>query len=648
MSKSSTAMLATLALLVPGGAAMAALEDLPHFTPDANIERSAVPEVFRWQLDALVADLETWEQQLEAARREVAALAALRDPGDVDRLVAYLEAFFNADRRVNRLTLHANLARETAQTDAAAIARHQRALALTGDLMAEGPHLRRAILGLDGETLATWRAASPELEAFGPFVDSLRRRFGAVLDADAERVLALAGDNLWAQIDLNELPSHSESAFVALISELPLPRIVGEDGQEVQLTFANFGRLRASADREVRRRAVEAMFTTLKRFENTFAATLAGQASFDVFLARARRYDTALEAYLDKDDIDPAVYRNLVATVREHAGALHRYVELRRRVMGLETVHLYDLYVPLVEGVDREMSYAEGAQAIVDALAPLGSEYGAVLRTAIDPANGWVDVYPHRDKGSGAFSASAYGVRPFVKMNFQNRFNDVSTLAHELGHALHSHLSMESQPYVSWRYVPFLAEVASTCNEVLLSRYMTERATSDAERAWLLTELAESIRTTIYRQALFAQFELAFHELVESGQPVTAERLNEIYIGLVREFYGPAYTVDDHDAVEWAYIPHFYWKYYVFTYATGLASGVALAEGMLEGGDAERAAYLEMLRAGSSAPPLELLRRAGVDLTRPEPIAAALELFAATVSRLEELLAPPPDAAASP
>lgn len=632
------AMMVVMVLLLITGGATAGLEELPPFTPDSNGDRSTIPEVYRWRLQALASGPEAWEAALAAAQRDVAALAGLRDGTGAVGLARYLEAYFAADAVVNRLTLWANLARETAQTDATAIARHQRALALTSDLMAEGPHVRQAILSLDEATLSAWRSETPALAVFDPFIESLRRRSGAVLDAEAERVLALGGDNLWAQIDLNELPSHSENAFAALLSELPLPTITNEKGEEVQLTFSNYGRFRASSDRDVRRRAVEAMFQSLKQFENTFAATLAGQASFDVFLARSRRYDTALAAYLDKDELDPAVYRNLIATVRGHAGALHRFVELRRRVMGVDAVHLYDLYVPLTEGVDREIGYAEGARTIVEALAPLGAEYGAVLATAIDPANGWIDVYPHRDKGSGAFSASTYGVHPYVKMNYQDRFDDVSTLAHELGHALHSHLSMESQPYLSWRYVPFLAEIASTCNEVLLSRYLIERAATDAERAWLLAELAESIRTTIYRQTMFAEFELAVHELVEAGRPVTAEALNEIYIGLVKDYYGPAYAVDPDDPIEWAYIPHFYWKYYVFNYATGLASGIALAERMLAGGDEERAAYLGMLRAGSSAPPLTLLRGAGVDLTRPEAIAAALELFDATVARLEELV----------
>ena len=621
------------------GAASAGIDDLPPWTPDASAPRAEVPSVYRWDLTDLYPSVEAWQEAFNLADRDLDRLAGLaQGVDDIHALVEALGLYFDLDRRTNRLSLYANLVRETAQTDAEAIARHQRSLSLVNHLMAIGPALRSAVLALDEEELETAYEEVPGLRTFEPFVRSLRRRAHAVLGAEGERVLALAGDNLWAQIDLNELPSHSENAFSALLSELTLPTIVDSSGTEVRLTLSNYGRYRSSADRRVRREAVHGLLGSLREFENTFAATLAGQAAFDVFLARARGYGSAVDAYLDKDDLDPAVYRNLISTVRDHAGALHRYVELRRKVMGLDGVHLYDLYTPLAEGVERDIPYGEGARLIVDALAPLGSDYIDVLRTAIDPANGWIDVYPHRDKASGAFSASVYGVHPYVKMNYLDRYDDLSTLAHELGHALHSHLSMSTQPNVTWRYVPFLAEIASTANEVLLSRHMADTATSDAERAWILSELAETIRTTIYRQTLFAEFELRAHEMVEAGEPLTADALNELYGELIRDYYGPGFTVDPDDPVEWAYIPHFYYKYYVYTYATGLASGIAIAERVRTLGEPAQVAFLDMLSGGSSKPPLEMLADAGVDLTEPAPIAAALDLFARTVDELETLL----------
>ena len=620
--------------LVAGG-----LQDLPEWQPDANAERSAIPDVYKWQLDVLVADDEAWETKAQDASRKLAALEALRQGlGSPAGLAASLEAYFAADELINRITLYANLRRDTDTVNQAVIAMHQRALAMTNDLMGEGPALREAILSLDGDALEKAYTAEPALAKFRPFIDQLRRRSDHVLGPEGEKVLALAGDNLWAQIDLNELPSTSENAFGSLISEMVLPEVIDEQGQPVQLSFSNYGLLRGSSNREVRRRAVAGMFETLKGYENTFAATLGGQAAFDVFLGRARGYDSALEAYLDKDDIDPSVYRNLIETVRANAPLLHRYMALRKQVMQVDEVHLYDLYIPLAESAASEITYAEGAAHILEALQPLGKTYTDRLAEGLDPANGWIDVYPSKNKDSGAFSASSYGVRPFIKMNFQNQYDDVSTLAHEFGHALHSDFSMNAQGYQTWRYPPFLAEIASTCNEMLLSHHMIERSSTDAERAWLLSELLETIRTTIFRQTMFADFELQVHELVEDGKPVTAEAINGIYRSLIEAYYGPDYTIDQNDEIEWAYIPHFYYKYYVFTYATGLTSGIALAEKIRSGEPGATEAYLGMLKGGCSRPPLDMLRDAGVDLSKPDPIEAAMAVFERTLGQLEGLL----------
>jgi len=612
---------------------------LPAYTPDANADRASIPGDFIWDLTVLFPDDEAWEFTLEKTREELDGLDSSQDAlSSPDDLAAYMEAYFAIELTANRLSLYASLQKDGDTTNPEFTGRHQQALKLTGRAMDEGAVLRQAVLDYDTAALERAYAQVPALETYRPWIESLRRRADRILDPEAERVLGLAGDNLWAAIDLNELPSPLESAFGALVSEMPLPKIEDAEGQEVQLTFSNYGRLRASDDRRIRRDTVAGMFSSLRGFENTFAATLGGQAKFNVFLARSRNYDTALEAYLDKDDLDPAVYLNLINTVRAHTPALHRYVELRKKVMGLEEIHLYDLYVPMVEGAARDLSYAEGAEVIVDALQPLGADYSERLVGIINPRNGAIDVYPAATKDSGAFSASVYGVRPFIKMNFQDSYDDVSTLAHELGHAIHSSLAQDGQPYLTSRYVPFLAEVASTANEVLLSKYMVAHAASDTERAWYLSELVETLRTTIYRQTLFAEFELRLHELVEAGEPITADKLNAVYGGLIEYYYGPGYTLDADDPVEWAYIPHFYYKYYVFTYATGLASGAAIAEKISSGEPAAREAYLEMLNGGNSKPPLELLSGAGVDLTKPDAISAALDLFDRTLTELEAIL----------
>jgi len=615
------------------------LGTLPAYTPDANAERSSIPADYVWDLTVLFPDDDAWTATLATTRGALGELAAASETLDTpEGLAAFMDVYFAIEIAANQLSLYASLQKDGDTTNPDYTSRRQQTLSLTNQVMDAGAVLRQAVLDLDSAELMQAYEQAPDLEAFRPWIDSLRRRADRILDPETERVLGLAGDNLWAAIDLNELPSPLEIAFASLVAEMPLPTVTDAQDQEVQLTFANYGRLRASDDRRVRRDTVAGMFSALRNFENTFAAALGGQAMFNVFLARARNYDTALEAYLDKDDLDPAVYLNLISTVRAHAPALHRYVELRKKVMGVDEIHLYDLYVSMLDGAARDLSYQEGAQIIVEALEPLGEDYSARLVEIIDPRNGAIDVYPAATKESGAFSASVYGTRPFIKMNFQDSYDDVSTLAHELGHNLHSSLAMEYQPYLTSRYVPFLAEIASTANEVLLSEYMVAHAESEAERAWYLTELLETIRTTIFRQTLFAEFELRLHELVEAGEPITAEKLNAVYGDLIEYYYGPGFTIDANDPVEWAYIPHFYYKYYVFTYATGLASGVAIAEKILTGDPAARDAYLEMLSGGNSKPPLELLKGAGVDLTKPDAIAAALELFDRTLTELEALL----------
>ncbi len=615
--------------------AAAGFEELPPWTPDANAERADIPDIYKWDLTPLVADEQQWQTEAHTAAQLLAALEKLRTGLETtEGLARYLATYFEADELINRITLYANLQRDVDAVNQDAIARHQRALQMTQELMAEGPALRQAILSLSDEQID----AAPELATYRPFIEQLRRRGVHVLGPEGEEVLALAGDNLWAQIDLNELPSSSETAFSALVSEMVLPMVLGEDDAQVQLSFSNYGLLRGSSDRAVRRAAVAGMFNTLRGYENTFAATLGGQAAFTVFLARARGYDSGIEAYLDKDGLDPAVYRNLITTVRANARLLHRYITLRKRVMGLDEVHLYDLYVPLAEGVARDIPFADAVQLILDALEPLGEIYVERLAEGLDPASGWIDLYPAKNKQSGAFSSAAYGVHPFIKMNYLDRYDDMSTLAHEFGHALHSDLSMQEQGYLTWRYPPFLAEIASTCNEMLLSHSMVEKAASKAERAWLLSELVETIRTTIFRQTLFADFELQVHELVEAGEPVTAERLNGIYRELLEVYYGPDYSIDINDAIEWAYIPHFYYKYYVFTYATGLTSGIAISERIQKEIPGAQEAYLDMLRGGSSRPPIEMLKAAGVDLTKPAPIEAAMAVFERTLDELEKLL----------
>jgi oligoendopeptidase F len=607
--------------------------------PDANADRADIPEIYTWGLDPLFASEEAWDAARLKLLEDIPALAGYEGKlGDPAALTACLELYFRLHLEANFVTLYANLRQSTALSNETANAMVQRSLAAMDELMSAAAFIRREILTLPAESLTEAYSDAPALAEYRPYIDNLRRRADRLLSPDAERVLGLLGDNLWAEIDLNEIPSPLEDAFGALLTDIPWPQITDEEGEKVQLNLSNYSRYRASTDREVRRGAVAAMFGTLRQYQHALAATLAGQFQFDVDLAQARGYDTALEAYLDKDGLTTNVYDNLVATINANLPLLHRYVELRKRTLGLEELHIYDLYIPLAEGVDTEVSFAEAREMILTALEPLGEAYGEALAEGLDPANGWMDLYPHKDKRSGAFSASVYGPHPYVFMNYQDSTSDMSTLAHEFGHALHSDLAMKNQPYPSFRYVPFLAEIASTCNEALLSDYLVTNATDPAEKASLLVDRLETIRGTIFRQTMFAEFEQKVHGFVEEGTPVTAALLETTYRDLVQRYYGPGFTVDADDGMEWAYIPHFYYKYYVYSYATGLASGIAIADRVKSLGEPAAAAYLKMLEAGASAPPLELLEGAGVDLTKPDALAAAMKTFEETLDQVEELM----------
>ena len=617
---------------------VATAEELPTWTPDASRARADVPDIYKWDLSPLFDSAEAWEASRQSLTAEAPKIGnyrgQLQDPA---ALRSCLELYFRVHDETNRITLYAGLLADSDTGNEEYQAMTQQGLALLDLVMAESAFIRTEVLALSDKSLVKAYKKEPELHAYQTYIDNLRRRRGSLLDEDGERVLGLVGDNLWAEIDLNEIPAPPEDAFFALMSDIPWPTITDSEGQEVELNLSTYSKYRRDEDREVRRQAVSAMMGVLRQYQHAFAATLGGQAEFDVTLARSRNYDTALEAYLDKDNLDPAVYHTLIATITANLEPLHRYVELRKNVMDVDEVHLYDLYVPMLVTTGSEVPFPQARDTIQSALAPLGEEYVAMLTEGLDPASGWLDLYPSDGKDSGAFCASVYGRKPYVKMNYFDSSRDMSTLAHEYGHAMHSHLSMENQSYADFRYVPFLAEIASTANEALLTDYLLAHATDDRVRAGILLDRVESIRATIFRQTLFAEFELALHQFIEDGTPITASLLDETYASLVRKYYGPGFTMDPDDGMEWAFIPHFYWKYYVFTYATGLSSGIAISR-LVQQGPEQRDAYLNMLGAGCSLPPLEILAGAGVDLTQPDAIESAILLFDETLTELEELL----------
>ena len=608
--------------------------------PDGNMPRTDVPDEFKWNLTAILADDAAFTKGLAQSTAMRADIDGCRGQlGDPARLASCLDLYFNARLLTNKLTLYANLGADTDITSPERQDMAARALAAMKALMTQAAFFRKEILAYDEAALAAAFQSQPRLAELRPYFDEILRRRNNVLGEEAERVLNLAGDNQFAEIDLNEIPSDFESTFGGLMADLPMAKIEDDKGQTVQMTMSNYPVYRGSDKRSVRRAAVEAFFGTLKQFEHVFAGLFAGQVRYSISLARSRGYATALDAYMHKDNIDPAIYKNLISSVEANLAPLHRYVALRKRLMKVDELHIYDLYTPLVAGVKKEVPYSEAQRLIPEALAALGPDYIATLKLGLDPKEGWIDIYPHKNKGAGAFSASVFGVHPYVKMNYYNELDDLSTLAHEYGHALHTHLAMNKQPYVSANYVPIVAETASTFNQKLLSDYLLAHAATDAEKLYILNDLVETIRTTIYRQTLFAAFELAAHTAAENGTTLTAKFLNQTYSDLVRKYYGPDFTLGENDGYEWAYVHHFYYKFYMWSYAMGLSSGIALAELVQKGGPEARDAYLGMLAGGASKPPRELFMDAGIDVTKPTAIEAAARLMDSALTQMEGLLA---------
>ncbi len=619
--------------------AVSSVQALPPLTPDSNMSRADIPDVYKWDLSTLCkndAEFYAGLKQAVVNRQKLQSYKGkLSDPA---QLLACIDDYMATDLSTGYLAMYANLRYTTDQADGAMMELSDKAQAEVKALTNDTTFIRQEILALSDAQIDQAYKQVPELKKYAPWITEVRRRAKHVLSEKEERILALASDNQFATTDLNELPSGYEKAFNSLYTDIKLPVIKDENGKDVQLTFTNYSKYRASDDRRVRRDTVEGFFGALNDYRHTFAALMAGQIEYTVFLARARGYDSALGAYLDRDNIDPAVYRTIVNSVKANLKPLHRYVSLRKKVMGLDKIHIYDLYTPIVPGVKSEVTFEQAIQYIPKALAPLGKDYCNMIANGLDPHNGWVDVYPHKYKDSGASCISAYGKHPFVKMNYQNENDDLSTLAHEYGHAMHSQLCFAAQPQCTAGYSSFVAEVASTCNEKLLSDYQIAHAKSDAEKLYLLNEIVDGVRATIYRQALFADFELQAHEAFERGETITADYLNNLYRKLITEYYGPDFTIGENDGIEWAYIPHLYYKFYVFSYTAGMSSGICIADRIEHKGAPARDAYLKMLSVGNSMSPVDSLKVAGVNIDTPQPIEAAAKFFDSALDQMEDIL----------
>lgn len=583
--------------------------------------RCDMDKAYLWDLTAIFADNAQWEAALTDVGERIAALASL--PGTLgasrEALKTGLDKIFAAAERLDRVYTYAFLNSSGDNGDPAAQEMLERATRLYVDFSTATAFLSPELLSIEASKLDQWMA-SEDMALYRHMVGDVCRSRSHTLSEGEERLLAMLGDAA-------QTPKKTFDLFESVDMRFPEMK----DGSP--LTHALFGRYRESTNADIRAEAFEKYFGEYRKYINTLASLYSGSVKLDCYFAQARRYPSALEAALHANNIPSELYQNLISCVREGIPAMEKYLQLRKRLTGADKLRLCDLYAPLVEDVDATLDYADAQQMVLDALKPLGEEYQSLLKRAFSER--WIDVYENSGKTTGAYSCGVFGVHPYVLLNYSGEYGNAFTLAHELGHAMHSWYSDQNQQYVNHDYAIFVAEVASTVNEVLLTRHLLSKESDKKKRAYILNHLLEAFRTTVYRQTLFAEFELRSHAMYEAGEALTAQSLDKLYHELNQSYYPGAEGTPETDS-EWARIPHFYNAFYVYQYATGFCSAVAIAERILNGGGA--ADYLKFLTTGGSMYPIDELKLAGVDLTSPEPIRSALRLFDATIDDFAALM----------
>lgn len=590
--------------------------------------RADVPEKDKWAIQDLFATDDDWRAALAKAKEFIPRITAFR--GRLAESGAALLSFFRLDDEIS-LAFDAlvHYAQRRSDEDTRVAAYQEMVSQVTRfavEIQSAAAFETPELLAISDEDMNRLYAEAPELELYRLNIDRIRRRREHVLSDKEEAILAAAGEMAASPDDIYSMLNDADLKF---------PDAVDKDGNKHPVTHGTFIPLMQSYDRVLRKSAFDSLYSVYGQFRNTSAATLSAQLKQLLFFANVRKYPSTLDAALDGNEVPAEIYRNLIDAVHRSFAPMYRYVALRKKLLGVDELHMYDLYVPVVDGVEMKFTFEEAKEIALKALAPLGEDYLNLLREGF--ANGWIDVYENEGKRSGAYSAGAR-VHPYVLLNFKGTLDDVFTLVHEMGHSIHSYLSNKTQPTAYQDYVIFVAEVASTCNEALLMEYLLSVTTDKKERAYLINHFLEQFRGTLYRQTMFAEFELAANEMTQRGEGTTAEALCAMYKKLNEQYFGPEMNVDEEISLEWARIPHFYYDYYVYQYATGYAAAIALSRRILREGEAAVKDYLGFLSGGCSADPITLLRGAGVDMASPKPIEDATKLFDEMISEMEKIL----------
>ena len=591
--------------------------------------RAEVAAQDKWAIHDLFATDDDWRAALAAAKEYVPRVQAFR--GRLGESAQMLLDYLRLDDEIS-LAFDAlvHYAQRKSDEDTR-VATYQEMVSqvtrLAVELQSAAAFQTPELLVIPEDTLEGFYQTAPDLELYRRNIDRVRRRKEHVLSDKEEALLAAAGEMAAAPDDVFSMLNDADLKF---------PDAVDKDGNKHPVTHGTYIPLMQSYDRTLRKSAFDSLYSVYGQFRNTAASILSAQMKQLLFFSNARKYPSTLAAALDGTEVDPAIYHNLIDAVHRSFAPMHRYVSLRRRALGVDELHMYDLYVPVVEGVEMKFTFDQAKEIALKALAPLGEDYLNLLREGFN--NGWIDVYENQGKRSGAYSAGAR-VHPFVLLNFKGTLDDVFTLVHEMGHAIHSYLSNKTQPTAYQDYVIFVAEVASTCNEALLMEYLLSVTEDKKQRAYLINHFLEQFRGTLYRQTMFAEFELRVNEMTQRGEGTTAEALCALYKELNVQYFGLDMIVDDEIALEWARIPHFYYDYYVYQYATGYAAAIALSSRILREGEPAVRDYIGFLSGGCSADPVTLLRGAGDDMASPAPVEDATKLFYELSGEMEALLA---------
>ena len=591
-------------------------------------QRSEIPVEDQWATEDLYPSDEVWEQEMATIADDAKTLSAyagrLAESGKI--LCEYLTQMEAINSKAELL---ANYCMRKSDQDTR-VAKYQ---AMVGSFMSSVVSLSAAtsfetpeIMDISDEKLAGFYAEYPGLERYRRYLTDLRRRKEHILSPAEEKLLASAGE-------MAQAPQTIYGSFAN--ADIKFPDAEDSEGCKHPLSQGTFVACEGSPDRVLRKSAYENLYHTFGGFKNTAAGLLNAQGKKLKFFADARKYPSTLEASLDNTNVPTSVYLNLIDAVHKNFDKMHRYVRLRKKLLGVDQLHFYDVYAPLIADVDKKIPFAEAKQTVYDALAPLGEDYRKILKEGFE--NRWIDVYQNEGKRSGAYSAGA-AVHPFVLLNYTGTLDSQFTLAHEMGHALHSYYSNKYQNPIDADYVIFVAEVASTCNEALLMEYLLGKTTDKQERAYLINHFLEQFKGTLYRQTMFAEFELNIGRMIQEGKTLTADALCAEYRRLNEMYFGPDMVVDDEIALEWARIPHFYYNYYVFQYATGYSAAIALSRRILKEGEPAVKDYIRFLSGGCSKSPIDLLKDAGVDMTSTEPVDQALQLFGELLDEMEALM----------